>query len=380
MTAIDFAGINSAALRNGRSLVQDLIPGGKFRSLEYIVKNPCRNDERPGSFTINYRDGVWKDFATADGGSDLVSLIAYLRGVNQGDAARELAERLGVPLTKSNGVQASSLSNARIDGHGVNGNGAAVSADAKVEVFPFGDDGPPQRANEIRRHVYSSEGFTLRIKIKKQDGSFVNLYRIFADGAPIGWQAKKPDSYVAIPYVSAAIDPFDPELMADEILWPEGEKDVDSLNRINLPAFTFGGVGDGLPEGIGQHLKDRRLVILADNDEPGRAHAEKKAAVAHAAGAASIKIMQFPELPAKGDISDFIANGGTAEQLNARIDGAALWSPSQEITQAGAARSTGKTSELVSFSTIKPEATDWLWHHRNSPRCANHQHGMAGRR
>ena len=55
---IDFAAINSAALRNGRSLVQDLIPGGKFRSLEYVVKNPCRNDERPGSFTINYRDGV----------------------------------------------------------------------------------------------------------------------------------------------------------------------------------------------------------------------------------------------------------------------------------------------------------------------------------
>jgi putative DNA primase/helicase len=74
--------------------------------------------------------------------------------------------------------------------------------------------------------------------------------------------------------------------------------------------------------------------------------------------------VHFPELPPKGDVSDFIANGGTAEQLNARIDGATLWSPSQEITQAGPPRSTGKTSELVSFSTIKPEATDWLWHHR----------------
>ena len=60
MTAIDFEGINAAALRNGRSLVQDFIPGGKFRRLEYVVKNPCRNDERPGSFSINYRTAFGK--------------------------------------------------------------------------------------------------------------------------------------------------------------------------------------------------------------------------------------------------------------------------------------------------------------------------------
>jgi putative DNA primase/helicase len=119
-----------------------------------------------------------------------------------------------------------------------------------------------------------------------------------------GWRAQKPDDYQPVPYSSNAIDPFDPELIADEILWPEGEKDVDSLNSINLPAFTFGGA-DGLPEGIGQYLRDRRLVILADNDDPGRAHAEKKAALAHDAGAASIKIVHFPELLPKGDVLRF---------------------------------------------------------------------------
>src|ERR1700683_5308037 len=111
MTAgIDFATINSAALRNGRSLVQDLIPGGKFRSLEYVVKNPCRNDERPGSFTINYRDGVWKDFATDDGGSDFISLVAYVKGLTQGEAAHDLATKLGVAL---NGV----AGNCHVNGH-----------------------------------------------------------------------------------------------------------------------------------------------------------------------------------------------------------------------------------------------------------------------
>ena len=116
-------------------------------------------------------------------------------------------------------------------------------------------------------------------------------------------------------------------MIADEILWPEGEKDVDSLSALNLPAFTFGGVGDGLPDSIEHYSKDRRLVILVDNDDPGRAHTGRKAAIAHAAGAASIKIVHFSELPPKGDVSDFVASGGTAAQIMARADAASIWSP-----------------------------------------------------
>jgi AAA domain len=324
--SIDFQGINAAALRSARLLLPDLLPGGKFRSLEYVVRNPCRNDQHLGSFSINYKTGVWKDFATHDGGSDLISLTAYLRRSDQGDAARELATRLGVPLLKPNGVaakpDASRATGARHDGQC---DGPVPTADAP-EVYQYGDAGPPPRPNEIRRHVYSSDGFAMRIKVKKDDGSFTNWYRIFADGVPIGWQAKKPVDYQAVPYIAVAIDPFDSDLRLDEVLWPEGERDVDSLNGLNLPAFTFGGVGDGLPDGIAPYLKDRRLVILADNDDPGRAHADKKAAVAHAAGAASSKVVHFPELPPKGDVSDFIARGASAEDLILRIDAALEWS------------------------------------------------------
>lgn len=104
--SIDFDGIKAAALRNGRSFVQDLIPGGKFRGLEYIVRNPKRDDQHPGSFSINYRSGVWKDFATGDCGGDLISLFAFVRGCSQSDAACELAERFGVPFAKLNGSAA----------------------------------------------------------------------------------------------------------------------------------------------------------------------------------------------------------------------------------------------------------------------------------
>jgi len=97
---IPFKTINDAALRYSRSLLPQIIPGGKFRSLEYIVRNPRRDDQHAGSFTINYRTGVWKDFASGEGGGDLISLVAFIRGCSQGQAARELADKLGVSLLK----------------------------------------------------------------------------------------------------------------------------------------------------------------------------------------------------------------------------------------------------------------------------------------
>jgi len=311
-TSIDFDGINEAVLRNGRAFVQDLIPGGKFRSLEYIVRNPKRDDQHPGSFSINYRSGLWKDFATDDCGSDFISLYAFVRGCKQGDAACDLAKRFGVPFVKLNGSAAATPLNG----------GTTTEA---PRVYNWGDDGPPQR-DEVRRHVYKRGGVPVRIKIKRSGGGFSNWYRIFCDSKPIGWQAKKPEDFEAVPYVTAALNPFDPELRNDQLFWPEGEKDVDTLNKLNLPAFTFGGTGDGLPSAIEDYLTDRHFVILADNDEPGRAHAEKKAALAHAARAASIKIVHFPELPPKNDVSDFVAKGCTIEQLNERIDASPIWS------------------------------------------------------
>jgi hypothetical protein len=55
-------------------------------------------DRRPGSFKIN-RNGRWSDFATKDGGGDPISLAAYLAGIGQVEAARELARALGIEAT-----------------------------------------------------------------------------------------------------------------------------------------------------------------------------------------------------------------------------------------------------------------------------------------
>jgi putative DNA primase/helicase len=338
--AIDFNSINAAASSAAHDVLCWLLPGGKFSGPEYIALNPRRNDKTLGSFAINVRSGVWSDFATGEKGGDYVSLVAYIRGCSQGDAARELADKLRVLLRIA--VAASSTSASR-----------ASSETAKI--YNYGDEGPPRFKGELRHHVYKrNDGKPVKIKIKLKNERYAQLYRV-----PAGWQMKQPDDYCPVPYVTAGIDRFDREY--DQVLWPEGEKDVDELHhKLGLLAFTFGGVGDGLPNDIAQDLEGRDIVILADNDDPGRAHAEKKAAVAHAAGASSIKVVHFLELQPKEDVSDFIARGGTREDLMARIDAAPLWKPRQETTIE--ADDTGIIARRA--SDIEAEPIDWLWPNR----------------
>lgn len=94
--AIAFDKINNAALMRLPDLVARWLPDGKRRGREWVARNPKRADHRPGSFSVNLDTGRWADFATGDTGGDVVSLAAYLAGLSQSDAARELARMLGV--------------------------------------------------------------------------------------------------------------------------------------------------------------------------------------------------------------------------------------------------------------------------------------------
>ncbi len=94
---IDFDGINRAALANARDILRRWLPDGRVDGHEYVARNPRRADRRHGSFKVNLQTGKWGDFATGDYGGDLVSLAAYLAGVGQGEAARQLADMLGIP-------------------------------------------------------------------------------------------------------------------------------------------------------------------------------------------------------------------------------------------------------------------------------------------
>jgi hypothetical protein len=95
---INFDAINKAALAAFPAVLARILPGGKRVGAEVVALNPKRADKRFGSFKVNRFNGRWGDFATGDRGGDPISLVAYLADVSQAEAARLLAQMLGLEL------------------------------------------------------------------------------------------------------------------------------------------------------------------------------------------------------------------------------------------------------------------------------------------
>ncbi len=108
-----------------------------------------------------------------------------------------------------------------------------------------------------------------------------------------------------------------PELLArsDELVFiVEGEKDADNLARLGLLATTNAGGANTWREEYAESLRGRDVVIIPDNDDAGRKHAAR---VAHSLQkiAARVKILELPNLPPKGDVSDWLQAGGNKDAL-----------------------------------------------------------------
>lgn len=104
----------------------------------------------------------------------------------------------------------------------------------------------------------------------------------------------------------------------------EGEKAADKLNEIGVLATTNNGGSGQWTEEHSQWLKDRRVVVMPDNDEVGVKHGAK--VINTLIGVASqIKLLDLSDqLPPKGDIVDWLDTGKTKHQLFALVNKAAL--------------------------------------------------------
>src|SRR5262249_44689898 len=131
---------------------------------------------------------------------------------------------------------------------------------------------------------------------------------------------------------------------AEEVVYiVEGEKDVETLRRLGLIA-TCNPMGAGKwRESYNASLHNTSVVILPDNDAPGRRHAQHIAQSLHRA-AANVKVVELPGLAVKGDVSDWVQAGGTREQLEALAAQTLLWTPA---TQGHAASQTSQAPESV---------------------------------
>lgn len=133
-----------------------------------------------------------------------------------------------------------------------------------------------------------------------------------------------------------------PELIEDiasgsPIFIVEGEKDVDNLRAEGIAA-TCNPMGAGKwPESFAQWFKGaKRITILPDNDDAGRAHANLVGA--NLKGIAETYVLDLPALDDKGDVSDWLDAGGSADALFALAKDARAWSAAIPATTFGAIR------------------------------------------
>ena len=102
----------------------------------------------------------------------------------------------------------------------------------------------------------------------------------------------------------------------------EGEKDVETLKRLCQPAVSGANGAARWEDHYTPALQGKKVMIIPDNDKPGREYA-LKAAAALKGTAKSVHIMNlavlWPEIPEKADITDYInakGQAGIAELMN----------------------------------------------------------------
>lgn len=238
-----------------------------------------RGGNNPESVSIN-KDG-WHDFGTEESGS-VIDLVARVRNVSMAAAQEILGDYLKLSPT--------------------------------CKAYEGGPLQPSARAEKLVELGYRE---TKRYSYTDADGKLVNQVvryehperpKEFLQCTPRGWGL---GDVVPPLYNLPALR------CSDWIVLVEGEKDADTLIELGFPATTVCmGAGKWRDE-YTQEFAGKNLILMPDNDDVGRAHALNIAR--HVAGvAASIRIVPTSSAP-KGDVSDFVAEGHTKEDISALI-------------------------------------------------------------
>jgi hypothetical protein len=206
------------------------------------------------------------------------------------------------------------------------------------------------RSDIIARYDYVDENGELLFQVcRKADKSSFPQRRPDGKGG-WRWETKSVRKVLyRLPELLAAVSNNQP------IVIPEGEKDVNNLWRIGLAATCNPG---GAPKPTSarpnptpkwkpeysETLRGADVLLTPDNDPAGWLHVNQIAAALNGI-AARIRILRLPNLPEKGDVSDWLAAGGTREQLDALIEQAPDWVPMESSTADGDGKAAAEASE-----------------------------------
>ena len=129
----------------------------------------------------------------------------------------------------------------------------------------------------------------------------------------------------------------------------EGEKDVHTLEAAGLTATTNPmGAGNWRDEYSQSFARHQLVTVLPDNDDRGRAHAVH-AAKSLTGKVASVKVLELPGLPDRGDVTDWFAGkdaSEAAEELSILADRAGEFSPKTDGSNELQAESSQELEQL----------------------------------
>ena len=195
----------------------------------------------------------------------------------------------------------------------------ALEAGVEVQGTAKKKGTAPALGKLVATYDYTDEAGTLLYQAVRYDPKTFRQRRPDGKGGWI-WNL---DGVRLVPYRLPEV------LKAKSVIVVEGEKDADALKAWGLSATTNAQGAEKWRQEYSEHFKGRRVVILPDNDEPGRKHAKAVARSLHEV-AEIVRVVELPGLPHKGDVSDWIKAGGTKEQLVELIKQAPEWTPPAE--------------------------------------------------
>lgn len=280
----DFEGLAKTLLADILGNLHNWLPNGKREGTEYVATNPTRNDSKPGSFKVNLRNGKWADFAANAKGGDLISLYAYLKGLDNAEAYKELTgerDKDFVPHKRDQQTKASTVPPEEIfepreipEGREM----PAVKGKPEVQaVYRFADGRPAFRVVIFRDKktgrktpVPCAYGFLIRPKIEVlEDGT--EKWNGTDMIQSVDWHKKHWPSH-RVPYNLDKITRF-PNL---PVLVQEGEAKTQYVEKVLGDAFVctcWAGGANAYEKTDWTGIQNRKVIISPDYDLPGQSAA-----------------------------------------------------------------------------------------------------------
>ena len=342
-----------------KNYITKLLPNGKWQGNEYVVKNPTRNDNKAGSFSINGVTGAWSDFATNDAGKDLISLTSYIKGISLVEACHYI----GVPKLEKNAPKTFVEAHTAMNTNNKINNSiqedkaileseqeAIANANNKPTEEEFAEPSlnvPELTENNLSRrtkdrfkggklsfyHYYSSKNVPVGCVVRCDKNVGGDKYKSFAmhSYAHIKQQWQASWSVEGKPLYNL------PEIVARPdatVLIVEGEKTAEAAKQL-FPDYvvTTSCNGAGSPRKTNwSHLRGRDIIISPDNDTGGTKYAKVVNEILLSHSVNSIKGLDVKKLgrfkienntpktrdervPDKYDLADCLEDGWTAELI-----------------------------------------------------------------